>query len=775
MSVEHYFIVKFTVPTVDVDFGSPIPFAGGTIPTVTNKTYSFTNTALPLPISDVFKRLTNVSETSPKLKAGLGVASRASATFTFDDFIGDPNEDSPNLIADPTLAKQGSFFPKLNQRQIMSNKDAQIEFWKFEGGTHTLVKTHFYRTTKLKRGSGIKWTLECKDILYKADQTKSQFPRLLTGRLNSAMTVGTTSITFPGDVADWSSTANIAVAGNELLPITNVAGSSTSVTLTVTRATTINVGSRTYINEIQTHDAGAEIFRGRLYVGAHLADVITDIWIDSDIDVSFFNKTEIEAEIDTWLLSYKDKVDAIYYEANDAIEVLNNICATFLLDIWAEPTDGTLQVRATNPWLTTTATLTEGEEINYNSLREDAPEKLQYSRAYLLYDKQNLTESDDDVQFLRSSLGINTEFEGEEFHDQITYKKMAKSLILSSTSESDEIADTNTTRFVQRFSRSPKVYNFNTEESKLNYNLGDVIGIISQDLQDESGNISTDIRAQVVRITPQERLGRTYAIEAVTYNPFAGSVGGGDKFITDTFDINLFVQAGAPPASGTFNFIFDTAVFGQNIKPQAIEVGSFPSGSIVNVVCINGSILAAAGGNAGSFTANGTDGGDCLVGKTGVTVNVYLNGNTGDLGNGSYTSDGELIAPGGGGGGGTFFSPGGGEPDEGGSGGGGGAGKTGGNGGNGQIIAGVNGEDGNNAFSVKIGGSGGGGFNDASTRGGDGGDGGSAGGNGGGGSGGTGGAAGKGILLNSGTINILTNGDTGRFVNGNGDAPTSLT
>lgn len=770
---EHYFIVKLTVPTVDFGFGSPRPFAGGTIPPVTDKTYSFTDTALILPISDVFKCVLSVSQTTPKLKAGLGVASRASFSVQFTDIIDDPNTDSPNLVADPTLAKQGSFFPKLIKRQVISNKSTQIEFWKFENNVHTLVKTNNYIATKLKKTGTDRWSLEGKDILYKTDQSKSQFPKIVTGKLTSSISAVETSIPFSGDVADWNNTDFIAVIGDDLLQIVSVAGTSSNVTLTVTRNTTITVGSRTYINEPQSHDDEAEVFRGRLYTDAHLADVIEDIWLDSDIPPSSFDKAAIEAELDAWIPSYKDKVDAIYYEANDAVDELNNICSTFLIDIWADPSDGKLDLRATSPWLTTTAVLTEGREITYGTLKEDSPEKLQFSRAFLLYDKQKLTDSDDDVKYRRSSLAKNTELEGPEFYDETTYKRLSRSLILSSSSESDEIADTNTIRFVQRFSDTPKVYSFETEEEFLTYDLSDVVQLLSDELQDESGAQDTSIRAQVVRITPKDKIGRVYSIEAVSYNPFSGSAGAGDKFIVDSFDVNLFVQAGSPPSSGTFNFIFDLVSFGQNSKPQAIETGSFPSGSIVNIVGLNGVVLTAKGGKGGDGTGqNGFIGGDCLLGKASVTINIYINGLTPDLGNGTYNADGRLHAPGGGGGGGSFFV---GPPDESGSGGGGGAGSLVGPGGIRQspvpgTIPGQNG----NAGALITGGNGGN-PGASSSEGGDGGNSGNAGTSGDGDSPGTGGAAGKAIILNGGTINIITNGDTGRFIQGNGDAPSSLT
>jgi hypothetical protein len=267
------------------------------------------------------------------------------------------------------------------------------------------------------------------------------------------------------------------------------------------------------------------------------------------------------------------------------------------------------------------------------------------------------------------------------------------------------------------------------------------------------------------------REGRRYKISTVTYNPFVGGVDGQDYNVTSVSDVNLFTESGGVVTAGTYNFILDGQAFGQNQLAQAITTGSFPSGSVINVVCLNGAIIVGRGGNGGNGTDEGTEsnrtgggaGGLALKGTSAVTVNVYLNGNTGDLGNGSYSANGYLYAPGGGGGGGGGT----GAQTSAGGGGGGGAGffnSTGGRGGDGTPDGG-DGDNGQNT-SAGLGGP-------ASSPGGNGGALGSAGQ-----AGSTirasGGAAGSALDINGGTINILTSGVTSRFIKGAGDNPSAI-
>lgn len=792
MSLHHFYTVEIDLPEVvgactiggQGGFSTPLTCTDQTSFSTAIKTHKFTDTGLILSESNIHKCISKVGETTPKLKAGNGVASRASCNITFIDFVGDPNETSPAVIANQSIIGRGSFFGKLKERNILANKAVRVKYWQRLNGVDSLVRENKYIITDIKRGSKDSWTLTGKDVLYKADDEKAQFPKVVTGELVPDITAGTTSILMNADISEWTPINKYcAVIGKDICIITAATGDENTVTLTVARASTINLGSRVITNEPASHSSGDEVFRGRVFLNDDLADVFAAIYEDAGISTSEYDGAGMTSELDSWLGNISNSIDAIFYESKESTRVLDDICATFMLDIWTDTALGKIKLKATTPWNTTAATLEEDKTIIYGTVSIDEPKDLHYSRAFLQYDKRRLTESDDDVNFARSSLALNTDLEGANFYDEEKVKKIGKSIILSNKSNNIESADLTTVRYAQRFSNRPQRISFEIEEKDLSFALGDVVEIITKDNQDIYGNPKQGVRAQVTQITPQYKIGRLYKITTVTYNPFIGGVVGSDYTINTAADINLYTESGGVASAGTYTFLFDSRDFGQNQLPQALTIGSFPSGSIVNIVCLNGAVLvgrAGSGGNGGSDSAgsstiaptSGTDGGLTIKGTPGVTVNVYLEGITGDLGNGSYTADGYLYAAGGGGGGGSSQVNGESGDHVGGGGGGGGAGYfvgSGGQGGfgdNGTTSSGASGTStsgGNSSIAV----------GNPTTAGGSGG---ALGASGSAGSGlSNGGAAGSALDLNGGTINVLTNGNTSRFIKGAGDNASSLT
>lgn len=784
----HYSIVELDLPEVtgactingNPGYGTPLTCSDQSSPSTTTVTHKFTNAVLVLPESGIHKCVDRISETPPILKAGNGVASRANCSITFTDFIGDPNPQSPALVSSPDLANAGTFMGKLKARNILANKAVRVKHYQVDTtNTHTLVATHHYIATELKRNGVDRWVLICKDILYRADDEKSQFPKLITGRLSSSISATDDTVVMEADIADWTPYSDYtAVIGGDLLMITNATGTSNSVTLTVARANTINLGARTIANSPESHSAGDEVFRGRKLVNADLSDLLQLVFSDADISSAYYDAAQISGELSTWLGSLDGSIDAIFYESEETTRFLDGVSQSFMLDIYTDPSTGKIVVKATSPWSSTVAVLKEGEQFNYGSLDIEEPQGLYYSRAFLQYDKRKLTESNDDVNFARSSLAFNRSLEGALYYDEEKVKKLGKSIILSNKPNNIEVADLTTVRFAQRFSNRPQRLTFIAEESDINYGLADVVEIVSESNQGFSGAAKQGVRAQVLQIAPVSRsIGRQYRVTAVTYNPYSGSTGGSDIVINSAYDVNLFTAAGGPVSADTFTFIISQNI-GQNDLAQALTAGSFPSGSVINLVFTDGAIVMGRGGDGANASAsgslNGFAGGDTVYGASGVTINIYLAGTTPDFGNGTYTADGYLWAPGGGGaaakdesspyvalaagGGGQGNAPGlagvgtgsvrftaytsdptagtinapgeGGESTS----------------GSAYAVAGRGGTPGNAGQSASLGSSQG-----------------------------TPGAAGRALVSNGATINIYTNGNTGRFIPGAGSTPDSLT
>jgi hypothetical protein len=783
--IDEYYIVEWELPVItgaSSGFGTPTTTPDGAGGTLGTKTYRFTDS--PRILEDgIYKCITNVNETPVELKGGTGLASRATISISFTDFVNeDPNADSPALSTNPNIRKNSTFFNKLNQRNYLTNKTLRL----IKIGVNPLTGAEVYRKTdsylsqSFKRSSNGSWSLVAQDAMYKADASKNQYPQPITGRLTTALTDTDTSLVIDGDISDWSGGNYAAVVGDEIMKITNATGSSTQVTLTVARGN-ITLGTanqRTIKVTPQAHDDDSEVFRGIVFDGVQIADILTGVFDSIGLDNTLYNYTEINNELTTWISS--PEVSTIYYESDDADKVLNDICSTYLIDVWfdVESTvsypSGQVKVKSTSPWNETVKSLTEGVDYADKSLVINQPEKKQFSRCFLQYNKANLTANNDDVNFLTSSLFKNSEVEQDKFAGEVTLKRLAKSIILANSPVDLQVADLTASRFVRRFSQKPSVYTFPVDYEALDgIQLGDVIDVLSDAIIEDDGSPKQTNRAQVINIKPvrDSKAGISYKIKALTYDPFAGATGNVIP-VNATENVNLFNQANGPAVADDFVFIFDGNLMSEGGLGQTITTGLWPSGSVLHVVLLNNADFRARGGNGGDapggqFATNGTGGGvvfRCESGNT-ITVNIYLSGSRNIEGE-TYNCAGKLIAPGGGGGASGITLIDGGPEFDAGDGGGGGAGRpfgVGGTGGTGSF--GLSGLDGNNGL-LDTGGAGGGngGNNGLNGNNGTPNDSGST----------LGGNAGSAIVITAGsTVNVYGN-TAANYIQGNGNTPNFI-
>jgi len=159
----HFSVVEITLKNVlgpctnngNAGYGTPLTCLDQTDPTTIDFSYKFTDTALVLSENNVYKCVTSINETTPILKAGAGVGSRATLAVTFDDFVGDPNSSSPALVESPSIENQGTFFGKLNQRNIIKNRVVKVYHYRRTSFANDaeLIYTHHYIATDFKRAS----------------------------------------------------------------------------------------------------------------------------------------------------------------------------------------------------------------------------------------------------------------------------------------------------------------------------------------------------------------------------------------------------------------------------------------------------------------------------------------------------------------------------------------------------------------------------------------------------------------------------------------------
>lgn len=770
--------LEIDVVTVTNDtegYGTPLTAVADN-PIYGTKTLRFATTSIESDTTGYQRCITDFTLNTPRLKAGLGIASRNQATFTFLDFVGDPDLGSPALIANPDIEKRGTYFGKTNARHLLVNRPARL--------TGVAIGSSSYQyellTVDLRQSGSDKWVLTCRDVLYRLEDEKTTFPASYSGNVTNNPGDSGSTIQLSGDASNWDLSTHIAVSGNDIMPITNVAGTA-STTLTVDRGGSYSIGVRDYINNNEVLQQGESVFRGRRYENANLVDILQDIFIDSGIPSTAYDVVAIQSEIDAWVGDHS--INCIFHEPKPSVDVLNLICQTFLIDIYTAP-DNTIQVSSTTPFVGTTVRFIEGREITYGKGTVRITDDLRFSRALLKYGKLDQT---DDTTYKANSFKFNSEYESEIYYDEKKLFTFEENNILGVKTRDKEIAETTAIRFVNRWAFRPLVADVEINKEAFDQvEIGDTIFIEHSQFQDSAGNISSTIRYQITKLQPLKNT--FYRMEAISFLPYFGTSDGfeydpvtgeitaaGPISINQDTDINLFLEAGSPEPNAQlteYTFVIDSSVIGdalgQRTNNASIILGEgwATTGITFNIVCLGGLIVTSYGGNGGQAGRRGSDGsagesgGTAVRNKSGQTINVYLSGSRTVQGI-VYNCDGYLYAPGGGGGGGASGGP----------------NLTGGAGAGGAgYPIGLPGlrplqdqPDGTSIATIELGGSG----EDATHDGGDGGNSGqdgSSGASSGISTGGGGGFAGNAIVLNSGIVNLY---GAGRFIQGSGDAPTA--
>jgi hypothetical protein len=733
------------------------------------KTYYFTNTDAPVLPSingePVWRCVKSISETSSKLKPGEGLASRSSAKITLIDFKGqDPNPDAQGVTA--SVKQQGTFFGKLDARQILADKAARIKLYRVEAdGSIDLAngaQTRHFLIDSLSRGTKSDWSLSFKDVLSSVNLDEKTWPEETGGFLRQDIDDNQLTIEVDGDT-DYSSAFAVRI-GEEILKVSSVTNNLTpTAELVIASRSTTGVSifapisseilTRTYSDE---HSAGDEVFICGLSDDETLDDLIARILTDSGIDSSLIPAADWAAEVAEWHST--DKINTLHVEAIDTNEVIAKLLTDFLMDLWFDPVDNEVKLSAISVWKQSTATLTEGKEINAHSVRKSAQETMRASRAIILYDKSNITSSDDSFSYTKASRFSDNSIVSDALYPKHKDKEFDNSQYLNK-----DAADLLTQRYVSRFKYTPFMREFKTDERYLNFATGDVVDITSLSDQSADGSLSNNIRGQIVSVNPKySKSGRHYNIKALTYE--AAFTAGSEIVLSGALgNANLYILGGAPSQAVELTFVLDG---GYSEGTAAIRAGNFVAGSKLTIIMVNGFNGQANGGSGGSGedieylpgegglsvlgpAQNGFPGGtvfDCQ----GVDCDFYFSGATPST---AYpTADGYIRAPSGGDGG--FNHTGSGASAVSGNGGDGGDGRLVGVGGLAGAAGGVVITQGLAGVSGQIDGSGTGWGNDGAANGAS-----------------SGGLAGSGIVDGGATTVNLYGTTAARYINGSGDHP----
>ena len=624
------------------------------------KTYKFTNENAPILKGEHWRVIKSISENPTELQPSKGLSSRGSLSITFDDFNKqDPNTSAPGVT--DAVKSQGTFFGKLAARQIFENKQVRLKLYRVEAdGTIDLAngaQTRSYIANTLSLGSDGSWKLECKDVLSLANLGDKSWPIATQSTVRLDVNASTTTIPVDSDT-DYSSAFAVRI-GDEFLEVTSVTNNlAPSTTLTVaTRGGNISApvsGVLLTRTSADSHTAGDEVFICDLSDNETIDSLLTRILVDSDFDVALIPAAEWAAEVAEWHAN--DKINTLHSESESVNKVLNRILTGFLMDLWFSTTENKAKLSAISAWKESSALLTEGKEINAYSIKKSANESIRATRALIVYDKNNLADSNDTANYKKASQFADSTLIGPELYTKHKDKIFDNNFLLGK-----DAADLLVQRYVSRFKFTPFTRSFTGDERFLNYKTGDVVDLITTIDQGFDGLTSSNIRGQILKIKPKySKDGRTYDIKAMTYEAAFNT--GSEIVLNSPLNVvNLYILAGAPSSTVELTFVLDGSYSSGAVS---IRAGEFAAGSKIIIILANGFNGQAQGGNGGRGQGveydpetasyiflnptNGTSGG-IVYDAQGIDTDIYFSGATPST---TYpTADGYIRAPSGGAGG----------------------------------------------------------------------------------------------------------------------------
>lgn len=600
--------------------------------------------------SKLWRCVSSSSVSTSKAKAG-GLASRGTMSFTATDIEGDPGPIE--------FTEQGTFFGKLMARNILEGKKIITHYYAIGNDLVTPVEvrteTHYVTNASLSAGT---FTLNAKDALKDLEAFSQQYP--LPGEVTLIADIDASQTIFTiSDATDFQANTYFRIDG-ELFRVDSVVGNDITVDPRGhTRTSTID-GRVLYKSNAATHSADSTLQPSRLLDGEPLADTLEAIFNAVGLG-AFVDYTQWNDDITQW------DGDALLWgimsEPTDASDLVDDLLQAFLVDMWLDQDTQKAFVSTNSNWKEPKANLIEGNDIqDYKVTTRD---NTRFSRAYILAGKAFQAESDDPTNYSRLISSSDIESESSDFYGSVKLNEFDPVQWLSGDS-----ALRLTSRYIQRYSDTPREVTFKMEERKVrDLRIGDVVNVLSIDKQSPSGEVLTsNDRVQILKIQPNlNGTGRQYTLSALAYTPLFATDPNEEQFVTITGSLrslNLATYVGAPTNIPlNYTFIFDNCEIGSADEASnwlpSIRAGAWNAGSRIRIVCINGTKWSAKGGDGASIQNNQQfidrepnvtiiqpKDGSTSYDSNGVETEIYLNyGNVF-----GYDTDSTLFAAGGGGG-----------------------------------------------------------------------------------------------------------------------------
>ena len=586
--------------------------------------------------STIWRCVSGASVTTSKAKAG-GLASRGTMSLTCTDITGDPGPIE--------FTEKGTLFGKLMARNILEGKKIITHYYSIgrDEVTPVEVRTETHYVTNATLSAGV-FTLNAKDALKDLEAFSQQFPT--PGEVTLTADIDNSQVTFDiSDATEFTPNTYFRMGG-EIFRVDSAVGNTITVDARGHTRTSSTDGRVLYKSNKQSHDAESTLQPSRLLDGEPLADTLEAIFNEVGLS-EFVNYTQWNDDITQW--DGDAKLWGIMSEPTEASDLIDDLLEVFLVDMWLDQTTQKAFISTNSNWKQPEASFVEGTDIqNYKVRTKD---NTRFSRAYILAGKAYQAENDDSKEYSRLISSTDIESESSDFYGSVKLKEFDPVQWISGDS-----ATRLTSRYIQRYSDTPREVTFDIEERKIkSVAIGSVIEVVSIDKQSPSGaTLTSNDRVQILKLQPNlNGIGRKYTATALAYTPLFAADPSQEQLVTITGSIrsiNLATYVGAPTSIPlNYTFIFDGCEIGSAEESgnwlASVRAGAWHPDSRLRIICTNNTVWSAKGGETFNDYDPSRDkkinGSDCYDSR-GIKTDIYLNYN-----DGTYTAQSNLISSGG--------------------------------------------------------------------------------------------------------------------------------
>ena len=666
-------------PAFDAEFAADLSSFG--TPKTTNdilafkegeiKTYSFSN--MQLFGLDMFPCLINANSEPPKVNPGQDIGIRATASVSLLDFISTDSYELTGLYANRRVV--GSFWGKMFARNEFKFREARILRGYTEDGNFHLenfeVENYVIDTYQGPALNGqVQFNLI--DVLALTDGINVKVPFVTTGILSAPLAAGATSCTFNAlDTTAEYGTSGFWIIGDNIM------------SYTITSSTSANVVQNRFGTVNQNQETNASIQRCLAWENENVIDILLDIFALTQIPASYIPVAKWNA-LKAGELSIFN-FTAVIFEPTEVKELLNDLILHCGITMYTDVVLKEITIVSSSIIANPVLTFTADEHFQQDTFSQSNQFEKLITNQFIRWGLRNHTLSDR-TNFAKNKRVVNLLQEDISRLRVGTAGKEIQSRWLANNLDGNQIADQIATRRVAQFSTVPKQIKFKTDPSY----VGDLpddkrlwLGSTYQVRMPKNCQINpaaqeVTLVLQCTSIRPSS--GGLYEITGLSYNAnippafdYTVKAGAYTDYVlaSDPAFAAILAEGGAKEY---VVIVEQGAIFGaSNVSIPSFRQGTFPAGATLYLI-VYGRILGR-GGNGGvggnidnesgfclaDFGSDGQNGGDALSLTTDCKLDVLygLIGGGGGGGSGSQSLCAFSDARAGNGGGGGQGFPGG--------------------------------------------------------------------------------------------------------------------